>query len=79
MPDEKLPSDDFRAFKAYMTKNWGRFSLWDGGCMMYLVSRAIPVPLRSSFVSLIMVLMQITIPDEGTVSVISIRSTHSKA
>lgn len=40
VPDEKLPSDDFRAFKAYMTKNWGRFSLWDGGCMMYLVSDA---------------------------------------
>lgn len=46
VPDEKLPSDDFRAFKAYMSKNWGRFSLWDGGCMMYLVSFPSTAPCR---------------------------------
>lgn len=38
VPDDKLPNDDLRAFKAYMTNNWERFSLWDGGCMMYNVS-----------------------------------------
>lgn len=37
VPDDKLPNDDFRAFKVYMTENWDRFSLWDGGCMMYNV------------------------------------------
>lgn len=38
VPDDKLPNDDLRAFKAYMADNWERFSLWDGGCMMYNVS-----------------------------------------
>ncbi|KAG7527530.1 hypothetical protein FFLO_06845 [Filobasidium floriforme] len=35
VPDDRLPSDQFRSFKRYIAKNQGRFSLWDGGCMMY--------------------------------------------
>lgn len=67
VPDDKLPSDDFRAFKAYMTKNWGRFSLWDGGCMMYLVcSIQLYRPKRNGYQADSSA--QITIPDEGTVS-----------
>jgi hypothetical protein len=38
VPDDRLPSDQFRSFKRYIAQNQGRFSLWDGGCMMYNVS-----------------------------------------